>query len=746
MSPIESRCSLPGAHDSDGVLAPRGRPSRARVWFTLALIAAIPTPHATAVVNLFDLARLGGASQCVATHSGLAVVGTGATLRLFRVLDVQTPVLLGACAPFPELITAVAMEGEIIVAALGRGGAAIWRTRYLDQLEFAGAITWPAGMENGNALDVVIREGHAYIAAGPAGVLVLRFTRPQGSVGPLMIDVLPRVATAGDVKAIAAEAEWLVTGEQVGEHGRLGVYQRNDPATPEYLRSAFLTAIPRTVAIADDAAYAAGLRQGDEFAIVNLADAGSVARALSPGGLTANGAWRESHDPWRLHVLGNRLLLSDLAGWVLCADLSSPLDPRFVGASPVERPLGLACIDDLVLVADRYDGLETYELSAFRLFQRWSEDAVGPVRCVALGEDVIGVASPKGVYLFTPEGLTLGVPRDYVPIPAGDVVVDLKLEGDKLLIALEHGGLLLVDLADELLTTVSYPMPGRMTALAVRGSVVVVASSTHGVRALDLSSPLNPALLGVVWWVGMQVPAIEIEGDLFYVLDAGIYGYCVYTFDLTLRHDRNGTPEFLLAGLYRDLRNDRVRTQLRTMTLGEDALVVGGPVSDRDDGGITRGRAEVLSLANARYPEAACDIDVDGPVAGLCAAHGLLYVADAHGRVVVTDVCERDSAPAVIPIAGSPGPICVLGSLAYVATGDGGLAQVRVDRGGDLNCDGEVNNFDIDLFVLALSDPGGFAGAQPDCNIMNADVNGDGLTNNFDIEPFVTLIAGGGPG
>src|SRR5205823_6441154 len=44
----------------------------------------------------------------------------------------------------------------------------------------------------------------------------------------------------------------------------------------------------------------------------------------------------------------------------------------------------------------------------------------------------------------------------------------------------------------------------------------------------------------------------------------------------------------------------------------------------------------------------------------------------------------------------------------------------------DVNCDGRVNNFDIDPFVLALTDPAGYQAAFPNCPIVNADANGDG--------------------
>jgi hypothetical protein len=71
------------------------------------------------------------------------------------------------------------------------------------------------------------------------------------------------------------------------------------------------------------------------------------------------------------------------------------------------------------------------------------------------------------------------------------------------------------------------------------------------------------------------------------------------------------------------------------------------------------------------------------------------------------------------------------------------LVEACRNRPGDLNCDGVVNNFDIDPFVLALSQPGAYAAAYPDCPIENADIDGDGVVNNFDIDPFVALLAGG---
>lgn len=59
---------------------------------------------------------------------------------------------------------------------------------------------------------------------------------------------------------------------------------------------------------------------------------------------------------------------------------------------------------------------------------------------------------------------------------------------------------------------------------------------------------------------------------------------------------------------------------------------------------------------------------------------------------------------------------------------------------GDTNCDGLINNFDIDPFVLLLTDPDAYASQYPECEPGSGDVNGDGVVNNFDIDPFVDLL------
>jgi hypothetical protein len=92
-------------------------------------------------------------------------------------------------------------------------------------------------------------------------------------------------------------------------------------------------------------------------------------------------------------------------------------------------------------------------------------------------------------------------------------------------------------------------------------------------------------------------------------------------------------------------------------------------------------------------------------------------------------VVHYDAPP---PTGGDWGPIFLADNMIVTAT--------SLPKLGDLNCDGAVNAFDIDPFVLALTNPAGYAAAYPNCDILNADINGDGLVNPFDIDPFVECI------
>lgn len=63
------------------------------------------------------------------------------------------------------------------------------------------------------------------------------------------------------------------------------------------------------------------------------------------------------------------------------------------------------------------------------------------------------------------------------------------------------------------------------------------------------------------------------------------------------------------------------------------------------------------------------------------------------------------------------------------------------ERLGDLNCNRRLDNFDIDAFVLALTDRAAYRVAVPDPDCWwNADINGDHAVDLFDLDGFVDLL------
>ena len=65
---------------------------------------------------------------------------------------------------------------------------------------------------------------------------------------------------------------------------------------------------------------------------------------------------------------------------------------------------------------------------------------------------------------------------------------------------------------------------------------------------------------------------------------------------------------------------------------------------------------------------------------------------------------------------------------------------MRTAAPGDANCDGAMDFFDIDPFVLALFDPLTYRQQHPACSQTVTDVNADGRVDFFDIDPFVDCL------
>lgn len=85
--------------------------------------------------------------------------------------------------------------------------------------------------------------------------------------------------------------------------------------------------------------------------------------------------------------------------------------------------------------------------------------------------------------------------------------------------------------------------------------------------------------------------------------------------------------------------------------------------------------------------------------------------------------------------------------VSYTGSPEGNRRELRVacigiHCQGDTNCDGVINAFDIEPFLLALFEPELYEERFPDCDIRTADIDGNGKINSFDIEPLLELLFG----
>lgn len=150
----------------------------------------------------------------------------------------------------------------------------------------------------------------------------------------------------------------------------------------------------------------------------------------------------------------------------------------------------------------------------------------------------------------------------------------------------------------------------------------------------------------------------------------------------------------------------------------------------------------------------AMDMSTDGSViVGYCGgtrdSRGFLYTAtqgmmdlntylpllgiDLRGRTITRAVSISGDGSAILAIANN-----------HITNRSDTLLITGLPTYGDMNCDGLLNNFDIDSFVLALNDPVTYAELYPTCDLLKADINRDGTVNNLDIDGFVACLESSG--
>ncbi len=150
------------------------------------------------------------------------------------------------------------------------------------------------------------------------------------------------------------------------------------------------------------------------------------------------------------------------------------------------------------------------------------------------------------------------------------------------------------------------------------------------------------------------------------------------------------------------------------------------------------------------------NIERDPMFLNLAGRDGVLGTADDDVRVAAGSPCVDSASNADLPAdaldldgdgdVGEPIPIDLAWSR-RVRNGEVDIGALEASQFaasiGDMNCDGIVNNADIDPFVLAITDARAYIAQFADCFLTNGDVNLDGRVDNADVDSFVAIIMDG---
>ena len=181
-----------------------------------------------------------------------------------------------------------------------------------------------------------------------------------------------------------------------------------------------------------------------------------------------------------------------------------------------------------------------------------------------------------------------------------------------------------------------------------------------------------------------------------------------------------------------------------SLTVGGPYYLTLGPLDLTDISEVSVKFQRWLNVDFQPYVEATIETSNDGSNWVVLWENGGSEIADAAWSLHEYDLPAAGNEPAVYVRWGYQ-----VGSSAWAYSGwnidDIEIwGVVPIAPIGDMNCDESVNVFDIDPFVLALTDADAYVATYPECDLLNGDINGDGDVNSFDIDPFVLLVAEGG--
>lgn len=449
----------------------------------------------------FELKRhWGGTVSAVATSGTRAFVNKGKDFVILNLSNPASPQELGRVT-LAEEVRDISVAGNFAYVTFGGT---------LQVLDVSGSSPVPLGAYQtpGDAYGVSVVGAVAYVAADyQGGLQIIDVSNP---VQPVRIGMYDTPGYARDVAVLNGIAYVADAGVQSSSSALriIDVVRPNAPVSlgsyTVYDYSAPAVAISGSTAL---------ISNGNE---VTLIDVSSPAAPVERGSYTV---WQVG-GAQGIAVTGNLAYLAYATKGLEIVDISNPATPvRRGGYDTAGSALAVSVVGNMAYVADDSNGLEAISIS----------NPASPTRLGGYGRggNVVSAAvAGNRAYVASRDGAfeILDITNPSLPVLLGSWdglgdAQDISVSGNIACVADSSSGLQVFNVSNPASPTrVSNYIPGApavVTAVALAGSRAYI-SSFGRIRALDLSNPASPVLLGEHITDG-YARQIKVVGDLVYV-------------------------------------------------------------------------------------------------------------------------------------------------------------------------------------------------------------------------------------
>ena len=623
------------------------------------------------------LSQVGGAVMDVALHNGYAYIGKGQRLVSLNLAQEDKLELVGSSVNLPDIIQAVAVNGDYAYVADGGGGLRILNISTPDFREVGKLDTWATGIAiieqgqilltdgdfrlidvndptqpneisflstKGFASAVTVYNHLALVADGDTGITLIDIQNVQN---PIVLSSLALEGYAYNASIVSIN-EVLFAFVACGAEGGVRIIDLSDLTHPKEVASLDTQGSAHDVQVQGSIAYIANGDGGLQTANITNPERPILQAQLDVVGYALS-----------LSLLDSTLYLADGAS-LLSIDISDSMNPKSKASYEVLGSAYSVAITQQAVqgsertyayVTDYYSGMLVLDISQ-------------PEQRPTVTGFFDAQANSQNIALIT-------LPNKASPSTESPLPLSHKPYA---LLGTASTGLHILDITSpyypSLLSSIETPDIVYQTAAQESGIVYLADGSSGGLRIIDLSQAQEPLELGTYskldYTRGVAVFPYDITSSSFSVLDS--------TQTIAAVADGTSGVRFL------DVTHPEAVTQLSvidTPGFAESVKIEGAYafVADGQEGGI-----RVIDIKDLRKPQEVAAYPLAGYALDLIITQNKLYLANGEDGLRIFDI-SNPTLPNEIGAykqAGFTSGVAVQGDTIYCANRAAGLLVLRL--------------------------------------------------------------------